>query len=382
MRRPVIALIALLAVLSGMAALPGAAGAQAAGGRPTAVVTLGDSYISGEAGRWEGNSSSDRRDRRGTDRAAYRNRWGWWRYDPSRVYGASDNTGCHRSDVAPVLSSGIPVDRLINLACSGAATRNLLRASSGGVGMKGEAPQGDQLAEVAATHDVEMIVVSIGGNDLGFSSTIIDCALDYLFSRSSRPDTCHEEQQAAADARMAGAMEAVGAVLADIEATMVAAGQGEGEYRLVLQSYPSPVPSGDEFRYPQSGWRRILTGGCPFWNVDATWARDTFVPRLSAELAAVAAGHGAEFLDLQDALDGREVCAETTAQSDGPDAAWARFLSTGILQGEVQESLHPNAYGQQANGTCLGLLFAAGPGDYRCANEPGSGPDAMVLGGI
>jgi hypothetical protein len=81
------------------------------GDRPTAVVSLGDSYISGEAGRWEGNSSRNYGDRRGTDRAAYKRRWSW-RYDKSRIYGPSAANGCHRSDTAPVISSGIDVDEL------------------------------------------------------------------------------------------------------------------------------------------------------------------------------------------------------------------------------------------------------------------------------
>ena len=382
MRRLVTVLTVPLTLLVTLAVPPGSADAQESADRPTAVVSLGDSYISGEGGRWEGNSSYDGRDRRGTDRAAYRNRWGWWRYDASRVYGRTDDTGCHRSDVAPISSSAIPVDELINLACSGADTRNLLRASSGGVGHRGEAPQGDQLADVVATHDVEMIVVSIGGNDLGFAGIIVDCAVDYLLSTSSRPNTCNEEQQADIDAAMASAMAGVAAVLDDVHAVLAEAGHVDGDYRLVLQSYPSPVPSGDEFRYSQSGWSRTVTGGCPFWDVDATWARDTFVPRLSGELAAVAAAHGAEFLDLQDTLEGREICADTTAQGDGPDAAWARYLSTGILQGEAQESLHPNSLGQMANGTCLRLLHQSEPGDYRCDNVAGSGPDTMTLSAL
>ena len=41
-----------------LAALEGAGGANASpGSGPTAAVSLGDSYISGEAGRWQGNSN-------------------------------------------------------------------------------------------------------------------------------------------------------------------------------------------------------------------------------------------------------------------------------------------------------------------------------------
>ncbi|MEM9562823.1 MAG: GDSL-type esterase/lipase family protein [Actinomycetota bacterium] len=383
---------ALLALSALAAALVGSGPASAAtdtgsgtevaapAARPTAVVALGDSYISGEGGRWEGNHARDYGDRRGTDRAAYRGGW-FWRYSPNRIYGPTNASGCHRSDVSPVATSGIAVDALVNLACSGASTVNLVRSSAGGVGLKGEPSQADQLADLAATHDVELVVVSVGGNDLGFGTIILDCALDYALSSSWWSQTCNADQQRNVDARLPEAMAGVGQAIDEIRAVLADAGQGPDSYRLALLSYPSPVPSGDEFRYRQGSWSRTFTGGCPFWNVDATWARDSFVPMLADSLAAVAADRGVEFLDLQDALEGREICADGARQGDGADAEWARYLSTGVLQGEAQESLHPNAIGQQAIGRCLGLLASATPGDYRCTNTPGAGPEAMELSG-
>ena len=344
--------------------------------KPTAVVTLGDSYISGEAGRWQGNWATPEGNRGGTDRAAYK-RKGIWRYDASRVYGDTYSNGCHRSDVSEVLTSQIAVDDQVNLACSGAVTQNIYRASSGGVGQGGEAPQADQLAALAASHDVEMIVLSIGGNDLGFSSIIIDCTIEYNTSPSWWPNTCNGEQQANVNARMPAAMAGVGAAIDEIRAVMAAA--GDTDYRLVLQSYPSPMPRGSEIRYSESGWDRTSVGGCPFWDVDATWARDSLVPQISSNLASVAAAKGVEFLDLSNQLEDREVCSVHTAHGKGPNAEWGRFLVTGLTQGDAQESMHPNAYGQQATGTCLNLLYAAAPGDYACNNVAGQGPDVMSL---
>ena len=73
----------------------GAAASPSSG--PTAIVSLGDSFISGEAGRWQGNSLFAVGDRAGTDRA-----WTGTGYDPTRIYGASDANGCHRSDVSEI----------------------------------------------------------------------------------------------------------------------------------------------------------------------------------------------------------------------------------------------------------------------------------------
>ncbi len=369
----VVGLVALVTPVAPVSATP----ADPAEGQPTALVTMGDSYISGEAGRWQGNWSSFTRDRGGTDRAAFVRR-GWWRYDPARVYGPTAE-GCHRSDVAPALSNQIPVAAKINLACSGAATNDIFRSSNGGTSHRGEPPQADQLATVAASNDIEMIVLSIGGNDLGFADIIIDCTIRYTTSPSWWRNTCRRSQQRAVDRAMDSAMAGVAKAIDEIRAVMDAAGQPQDSYRLVLQSYPSPVPRGDDFRYSERGWARTFTGGCPFWDGDATWARDSLVPQIADNLGAVAASRGVEFLDLQDQLDGREVCAVDAAQGAGADAEWARYVSTGLTQGRAQESMHPNALGQQSNGTCLGLLYAAAPGDYRCTNVTGSGPSVMRL---
>ncbi|AWZ04788.1 MULTISPECIES: hypothetical protein [unclassified Streptomyces] len=61
---------------------------------PAVAVAMGDSFISGEAGRWLGNTDRYDGSRNGTDRA-----WtGGSKYDPAKVYGASGAVGgCHRS---------------------------------------------------------------------------------------------------------------------------------------------------------------------------------------------------------------------------------------------------------------------------------------------
>src|ERR1700761_6052668 len=108
--------LALLVLL--LAAMPAAA-------RPTAVVAMGDSFISGEGGRWLGNGTEPLGTRSGTARAAFDCGALGCEYDPARVYGASEADDCHRSDVAPILSAPIGVEEHVNLACSGAKARDL-----------------------------------------------------------------------------------------------------------------------------------------------------------------------------------------------------------------------------------------------------------------
>ncbi|MFC9386625.1 GDSL-type esterase/lipase family protein [Streptomyces venezuelae] len=371
------ALRALLALCTaaGLASFAAPAATAAPGAGPTAVVAMGDSYISGEAGRWFGNSLTNSGSRNGTDRA-----WTGSAYDPSRVYGGTAG-GCHRSDTAEVRSAGPIASSLVNLACSGATTKNVFRASRGGQAYKGEAPQADQLAAVAASHDVELIALSIGGNDLGFADIITTCATDYIVWYSY----CHDDQQAEVDARIDGVMADVGRSVDEIRAVMSGAGYASSDYRIVLQSYPSPIPRAADNRYGESGWSRTNTGGCPFWNADSDWARDSLVPQLADRLKAVATAKGVQFMDLRDALQGREVCAKasrqvtSTAPASGTTSEWARWIDSQSTQGLVQESMHPNAYGQQALGRCLALVHARPTGHQNCRNTAGAGPSGMYL---
>jgi len=368
--------LAPVAAVQARAATAVPAAATAGAVPATAVVSMGDSYISGEAGRWKGNSDDSGGSRDGTDRA-----WTGSGYDPALVYGSTYANGCDRSDVAEVRSAPTVAQAQINLACSGATTANIFRASQGGKSFKGEAPQADQLAVVAAHYQVKLIALSIGGNDLGFGDVITACVEDYVAYDSY----CYATQQKAIDARMAAAMAGVAKSIDEIRAVMAADRYSARDYRIVLQSYPSPIPRGNENRYPERGISRIETGGCPFWDADSDWARDSLVPQISNRLAAVAAARGVQFLDLRDVLQGREVCSTATRQAtgtEGPSAVtseWSRFLDYYYLQGTTQESFHPNYYAQLGLGRCLTLIAARATGNWACHNTPGRDASGMVL---
>ncbi|MGC5411162.1 GDSL-type esterase/lipase family protein, partial [Streptomyces sp. DT225] len=122
---------ATVCALTVSGALPASASASRAESAPAEaplLVSVGDSFISGEAGRWAGNSNRSANGHSGTDRA--------WdpetgRSDPYRVYGSSYDNGCNRSDVAEVQSVTLDVSRL-NLACSGATSKAVLLPENGG----------------------------------------------------------------------------------------------------------------------------------------------------------------------------------------------------------------------------------------------------------
>lgn len=366
---------ALLLPLTLVATSAGTASASPTAG-PTTIVSLGDSYISGEAGRWKGNSLTNSGSRDGTDRA-----YTGSGYDPARVYGTTSANGCHRSDSAEVKSATGTTEAQVNLSCSGATTKNIFRAANGGVAYKGEAPQADQLASVAATHNVKVVVLSIGGNDLGFADIITKCATDYLIWYSY----CHDDQQVVVDNKMEAAMAGVAKSIDEIRAVMTGAGYAATDYRITLQSYPSPIPRASENRYYESGWSRANTGGCPFWNKDSDWARDSLVPQIANRLKGVATAKNVQFMDLRDMLQGREVCAKASrlvsasAPTSNASSEWARWIDSQSTQGPVQESMHPNYYGQLGLGRCLALMYAKTTGNHACRNTAGTGASGMYL---
>lgn len=366
-----------------LALLGGAAPALARGpGAASAIASLGDSFISGEGGRWLGNAPTLGGDRFGSDRAAHAcGAWGC-AYDPERVYGASEASGCHRSDVAPVRSAPLAIAVRLNFACSGARLVNLWPSGWGGEPHFGQPPQAEALGEAARRYRLRMVVVTAGANDVGFGSLVVECALDWARSEEAAPRLCRDDAAAEIGAALPRARRGLVRALRGVRRALAGAGQPRDGYRLVAMGYTSPFPPGRLIRYPEAGWSRLREGGCPLWNADADWAAAGVagaLARIAREAAAVA---GAEFLDLRHALDGHQLC-DRRARLVGPEgpspltAEWVRRLA--FVQGSSRESLHPNAYGQQAIGACLGLLYAAPRGDYACRATPGRFLDGIRI---
>jgi lysophospholipase L1-like esterase len=367
-----IALFTSLVLLA--AGIGAAAPAAPAAARPAAIVSMGDSFISGEGGRWLGNGSELLGTRSGTDRAAFDCGVLGCEYDPARIYGASEDDDCHRSDVAPIESAPIAVEEKVNLACSGARARDLWPENVGGTWHFGEPPEADQLAAVARRDEVRLVVVTVGANDVGFGELVAECALDWARSPEDEPTTCHHDAEVGIRDALPRATRGITAALRGVRRTLAAVGYRRSEYRLVAMGYASPFPEGRWFRYPEDGWSRLTEGGCPVWDGDADWAADRATVDLGQALQTAARAAGAEYLDLTHAFDGHQICDRRSqlVGDAGPsplDAEWFRRLS--FLQGSTRESLHPNAYGQKVMGTCLGLLWDRPRGDYACADTPG-----------
>lgn len=381
LRLPFVLLIATFVVLLTLVSLPARNTEAGPGSSTTAIVSLGDSFISGEAGRWQGNSLNLTGTRDGTDRAARCTLGIFCSYDAARVYGATASNGCHRSDVATIKSAGIAVNEKINIACSGAKSENIWRASQGGISFKGEAPQADQLLTIAQQKNVKLVVLTISANDIGFADRVINCTVRWIGGLGP----CNQAEQATIESLMPAAKDGLRKSIDEVRAVMAAAGYSPSQWKFVLAGYASPVPAAADVRY--SGSDRWWTGGCPFYDSDFNWAKNTATPFIVDSMRQVAAEKGVQFLDVRDSLNGHEVCHRSSSlvTSSGPNPItkeWVRWVNTGCCQGDAQESVHPSAYGQRAIGKCVELMYAKTSGNWTCRNTPGQSYTAMTLSSI
>ncbi|MFZ4719849.1 MAG: hypothetical protein ACOYMR_10510 [Ilumatobacteraceae bacterium] len=340
------------------------------------VVSLGDSYISGEAGRWAGNSNNSSGSVDAGGAAAY--------YDNGGV--SETINRCHRSTAAEIrIGGGV---NSLNLACSGARTGTFISSDGyfkpGLDFYNGTAGQGQalMLQNFAATHNVKMVVVSIGGNNFNFADIIQSCVSDFLLSPSWWPDYCNDDSSVTANftaTNVTNQTNAITTALNNVKAAMANAGYSTAAYKIVVQTYPSPIPNSTGFRYSQTGYTRQSTGGCGFWNNDANWANATALPKINGAVktgAANANGAGnVVIMDLAAAFNGRRLCENTvnlmentgkgnwTAAGAADVTEWIsqiRTVSTVFGPYYVQESIHPNYWGEKAIRNCVRQAYNGG----------------------
>ena len=369
----------LLSILSmGLVVVATAAPAQADGPGvgPPWVVTVGDSYISGEAGRWAGSSNTS---------SSYADALGSTAYFDNATHTAETINRCHRSaSQESYIGGGV---NGLNLACSGAKTSTF--TSSDGYfkpgldfyNSGGNQGQALMLQNFAATHNVQMVVVSIGGNDFNFASIIQQCVTDFLGSPSWWKDYCNDDSSVTSNftsGNVAAVRANIKNAMLNLRTAMRNAGYADNAWTLLVQNYPSPVPNGSGFRYSESGYTRQNTGGCGFWNNAATWANGTALPTINTAVTGAAtdsAMTNVKTLTLATAFNGRRLCENTVGlyeekgltswtQAGAVDQTeWINQIRTVSTAGSdyyIQESLHPNYWAQLALRSCVRLAWNAG----------------------
>ena len=231
--------------------------------------------------------------------------------------------------------------------------------------------------------DVKLVVLSIGGNDLGFSSIITPaswrtprhsgaCTRPSRDPRRAMPAARSRRARRSTDPRGNGRP-----------------GTASSSYRLVVQSYPSPVPRASENRYPEGDDTRLLLAAARSTTPTSTgratrWSTRSQQPRGRR-------GRQGRPVPEPSRTHSRAARTAPTTDSAGHRArsrrqpgrervgAGAELELDRSGQGQTQEVFHPNAFGQRALGICLKRVFRLIPGQFDCTSGPGSDPEAMSV---
>jgi hypothetical protein len=379
-RRRLLAIGSTVLTMAGLAVVAAAQPAQADGpgaGAPW-VVSLGDSAISGEAGRWAGNSNGDpsRIDALG----------------PTAYFDNATNTaeqipGCHRSKSAEIYIGG-GVNGL-NLACSGAKAQTSPFSSGSdfkpgldfyndGAGHQGQALM---LQQFASTHNVNAVAVLIGANNYHFADIVQACVTDWLLSPSFLKNLCQDDSNIASNftpANVTAQTAAIKTGLLNVRQAMANAGYADSAYSIVVETYWDPIPRGTQFRYKETGFTRQTVGGCGVWNSDANWANDSAFATINGSVRNAAAQAGlsnVKVLDISQLTTGHRLCENTVGlleergvstwrQAGASDSAeWInqiRTVTTLVGPFQLQEASHANYWGQLAMRNCFRQVYNGG----------------------
>lgn len=370
-----IAALCAAAIAYCFTSLAPAARAEGPGSGAPWTVSVGDSYISGEAGRWAGNTNGSSSNIDALGSTAY--------YDNSTNSGELI-AGCHRSKSAEVhIGGGVNGE---NLACSGAKTSSFYSGELFKPGLdfynsSGHEGQALMLQHFAASHNVKLVAVSIGGNNFNFASIVQTCVEDWLLTPEWWPSYCSEESSVTNNFTSSNVTRVKGEIktaIRNVASAMTNAGYSSSQYTILVQDYPSPIPNGEGFRYSQSGYTRQDVGGCGFWNKDANYANSTMLPTIdNAEFAAAgeAGLPNVKTMQLSSAFNGHRLCEKGVGllEEEGLSSwkasgavnktEWINQIRTVTAifpPYEIQEDLHPNYWAQMALRNCVTQAYNGG----------------------
>jgi hypothetical protein len=386
-----IALFVLAALIWSLSSLTAQAHADGPGSGAPWTASVGDSYISGEAGRWAGNTnmSSSTIDAGGSKT-----------YDDNSSGTAELISGCHRSKAAEVnIGGGVSGE---NLACSGAKTSTFSEGSTFKPGLDfynsgGKEGQALMLQHFAATHNVKLVAVSIGGNNFNFAGIVQTCVQDWLLSPSWWPNYCNDDSSVTSNFTTSNVAKVKGEIttaIKNVGQAMTNAGYSSSQYTILVQDYPSPIPLGSGFRYSQNGYTRQEVDGCGFWNNDANYANEKMLPTIDSTVFGAAAASGlsnVKTMELGSAFNGRRLCEKGVGLLEeqglsswkGAGASdkteWINMIRTitAIFPPyAIQEDIHPNYWGELALRNCLTQAYNAGTPKGGTCTISGTGVNA------
>jgi lysophospholipase L1-like esterase len=225
--------------------------------------------------------------------------------------------GCLRSsnDYPAVVARTLGLS-LRDVSCSGAQTRHM--TESQGVTPGPNPPQFNALRA-----DTALVTLGIGGNDIGFSGIVQNCATLNPFGTPCRNDYVRNGQDELRN-RIQATAPRVGAVIRGIRARSPQA-------RIFVIGYPAILPENNFGCWP------IM----PLTFTDVGYLRGV-EKALNAMLANQAAANGARYVDTYTPSIGRDACK-------GPSTRWVEP----IVPANPAAPVHPNARGMAGVGALV-----------------------------
>jgi hypothetical protein len=338
------------------------------------VAVLGDSYISGE-GAFEYREDTDIHD--GADRnLCHRSDLSWAMQSVQHLF--PQGVDAVRTDVSVDGNlTGSPragQDALMFAACSGAVTDDFVMSNrervvaEGGIAADGNAdeppqvarpsgfdgafysgfvPSSGQLAAFESGGEVDIVMVSIGGNDARFGDVILSCFKGNCIDGYSTSEPGLTKQW----------LDAADSAAFKVERALRLTRMVSPNAEIYMTAYPNPLSPASDIDECNSlgvtGGQQLLlstnrvaglalafTGGGRISEPERAWLSGSFVPYLNAKRQAAAEAVGAHYVDNQLAFSGHPIC-------DRDNAPWVHGLTIGddklLVLGN--ESFHPTPDG-------------------------------------
>ena len=318
------------------------------------LVALGDSYMSGEGA--------------------------------SIYFKDTDSAGkdtCRRAPSAWSVQAGQrpPFDGTLILACSGAVSANIRATDPDGSALPHTFSQtgedGTQLQQYAARlaaerFEPELVVMSIGGNDAGFSTIGVMCLV---------PGNCEDKgfwwTDGLADVRTS------------LDETFTQVREAFDGVPVVVTAYPDPIYRGAGDRPPPTAGTKLKDCSQVALRPEERAFIAFFLERLNSTVQEVARAHGFYYLtEMKDSLKdaGLQLCDPANHGRPGLNFIGLRSVS-GLAEQRFNpanwshNSLHPNERGHQAMLQTFERWLAAHPDLQEVAPDESGGAPTVVPAG-
>lgn len=224
---------------------------------------------------------------------------------------STDPTGCLRStrNYPSLIEDQVHSARFVDVSCSGADTDDLFQAQDVTPGPPNP-PQLDAL-----DRRTKVVTLGIGGNDIGFTDIVVNCATSLPFSAGCKGDYVHDGRDELSEA-IAAVGPRLDRVLAEIKTRAPRA-------KAFVVGYPTVLPETGSGCYPL----------VPVLPADVVYLRAK-IKELNALIRDRTVAAGLTYVDLATPTVGHDFC-------QGLGAKWVE----GLVPTALAAPVHPNAKG-------------------------------------